>query len=88
MATTRRDGKAVTGMSDGHRFRLTVLGRYQTQHEGSEMAVTVNVLAGRNDHLVHSGTLTMSESEWATFTDALKGSLGDDVEIEDRSRRS
>jgi surfactin synthase thioesterase subunit len=73
-------------MGDGHRFRLTVLGRYQTQ-QGSEMAVTVNVLAGRNDHLVHSGTLTMSESEWATFTDALKASLGDDVEIEDRSRR-
>lgn len=75
-------------MGDGHRFRLTVLGRYQTQHERGEMAVTVNVLAGHDDHLVHSGTLTMSESEWATFIDALKRSLGDDVEIDDRSRRS
>lgn len=74
-------------MGDGHRFRLTVLGRYQTHHEGNEMAVTVNVLAGRDDHLIHSGTLTMSESEWTTFTGALRKSLGDDVEIEDRTRR-
>jgi hypothetical protein len=51
------------------------------------MAVTVNVVAGRDDHLVHSGTLTMSEAEWATFTEALKASLGNDVEIEDRTQR-
>jgi len=75
-------------MGGGHRFRFTVLGRYQTQHGGNEMAVTVNVVAGRDDHLVHSGTLTMSEAEWATFTEALKGSLGDDVEIDDRTGRA
>jgi hypothetical protein len=51
------------------------------------MAVTVNVVAGRDDHLVHSGTLTMSEAEWATLTKALKTSLGDDVEIDDRTQR-
>lgn len=75
-------------MRDGHRFRFTVLGRFQTQHEGNEMAVTVNVVAGHDDHLVHSGTLTMSEAEWETFADALKRSLGDDVEIDDRARRT
>jgi hypothetical protein len=74
-------------MPTRHRFRFTVLGRYQTQHEGNEMAVTVNVVAGRDDHLVHSGTLTMSEAEWATLTEALKASLGDDVEIDDRTQR-
>lgn len=73
-------------MGNRHRFRLTVLGRYQTQHERGELAVTLNVLSGRDDHLIHSGTLTMTESEWATFSDALKQSLGDDVEIDDRSR--
>jgi hypothetical protein len=73
-------------MADGYRFRLKVLGRYQTQHKGNEMAVTVNLLAGRGDHLVHSGTLTMSESEWAAFAGALEDSLGDDLEIEDRGR--
>jgi hypothetical protein len=77
----------VVTMTNGHRFRFTVLGRYQTQHGGNEMAVTVNLVSGREDHFVHSGTLTMSESEWATFAGALKDSLGDDIEIDDRDRR-
>lgn len=74
-------------MTNDHRFRLTVLGRYQTEHERSEMAVTVNLVAGRDDHLVHCGTLTMTESEWATFAGALKNSLRDNLEVRDRGRR-
>jgi hypothetical protein len=73
-----------TGMGGEQRFRFKVLGRYQTQHEGNELAVTVNLAAGWDDHLVHCGTLTMSESEWVTFVGALKDSLGDGVQVEDR----
>lgn len=71
-------------MTERHRFGFKVLGRYQ--HENDEMAVTVNMVAGSDGHLVHAGTLTMSESEWETFAGALREALGDDVEIVDRSR--
>ena len=67
-----------------HRYRLTVLGRYPARLKGNQPAVTANLLAGdAGGHLVHAGTLTMSESEWTTFVDALRSSLGEDLEVED-----
>lgn len=69
-----------------HRFKFTVLGRYHARLEDNESHVTLNLITGTDDHLVHSGTLTMSEAEWETFAGALRQSLGHDLEIEDRRR--
>ncbi|MGH2756441.1 MAG: hypothetical protein ACRDI3_01490 [Actinomycetota bacterium] len=43
----------------------------------------MNMLAGRGDHLVYCGNLTMSEAEWGVFRDALERGLGEDVEVDD-----
>lgn len=67
-----------------HRFKFTVLGRYPARLRDNESHVTVNLRAGRDDHLVHSGTLTMSEAEWEELVAALDMSLGDRVEVDDR----
>lgn len=67
-----------------HKYKFVVLGRYHARLQNNEPHVTVNLVTGRDDHLVHSGTLTMSESEWATLVDALSHSLGADVEVDDR----
>jgi hypothetical protein len=66
-----------------HRYRFTVLGRYPARLRGNEPAVTVNVAAGDGDHLVHCGSLTMSQPEWDTLAGALRYSLREDVRIED-----
>ena len=68
-----------------HRFRFTVLARYPSHHAGGEAQVAINLAAGHGDHMVLCGTLTMSEGEWATLSEALRSSLGDAVEIEDRT---
>lgn len=70
-------------MADRFTYRFTVLGRYRAQLKGNESHVTVNLRAGRNDHLVHCGTLTMSEAEWAHFISALKRALPDNAEVDD-----
>ena len=72
-------------MSEGYEygFRFTVLGRYTARLKGNESHVTVNLAAGRGDHFVYCGTLTMSEGEWAAFVDALFPSLGERLWIED-----
>lgn len=69
-----------------HTYKFTVLGRYPARLRNNEAHVTVNFLAGSDDHLVHSGTLTMSEPEWEDFVSALTESLGDRIEIDDRRR--
>ncbi len=69
------------------RFRFSVLGRYQRDTRGNLPHVTVNVIAGEGDHLTYCGTLTMSEFEWRALAAALQSSLGDRVEIDDRSER-
>jgi hypothetical protein len=67
-----------------HRFRFVVLGRYPARLKDNATAVTINVSAGDSGgHLVHCGTLTMSETEWGSFRDALRSSLGENVEVED-----
>lgn len=71
------------GRGKGFRYKFTVLGRYDARLRGNEPHVTVNVLAGRGDHFVYCGTLTMSEAEWEVLGEALRRGLGDDVEIGD-----
>jgi hypothetical protein len=66
-----------------HQYKFSILGRYPARLKGNESAVTVNMLAGHDDHLTFAGTLTMSDAEWNTFIDALKYSLGDGVEVAD-----
>ncbi len=69
-----------------HQFRLTVLGRYPARLKGNQPAVTANILAGdAGGHLVHAGTLTMSEPEWDSFVTALRAGLGDSLEVEDQT---
>lgn len=68
-----------------HRFRFTVLGRYPARVKGNKTAVTVTMAAGEKGHVVHAGTLTLSEEEWDELARALRGSLGSAVEIEDHS---
>ena len=70
--------------SPAHRFRFVVLGRYPARLKDNATAVTVNVSAGdTGGHLVHCGTLTMSQSEWESLRDALANTLGDQLEVED-----
>ncbi len=66
-----------------HRYRFTVLGRYPARLRGNQTAVTVNMAAGEGDHLVHCGTLTLSEPEWEDFIAALRSSLKGGVQIDD-----
>lgn len=73
-------------MAGPHSFKLVVLGRYPAHLKDNQPAVTVNLLSGdAGGHLVHAGTLTMSEPEWEAFAAALRAGLGDRVEIEDHS---
>ena len=69
-----------------HTYRFTVLGRYPARLRNNEAHVTVNLLAGSDDHLVHSGTLTMSEAEWEDLVAGLTAGLGDRLQIDDRRR--
>lgn len=70
-------------MAREHAFKLSVLGRYPNRMKENEPAVTVNLMAGRDNRLVYAGTLTMSQSEWETFASALKSSLGDRVDVDE-----
>ena len=69
------------------RFRFSVLGRYQRDPDDNVPHVTVSLIAGEGAHLTYCGTLTMSEWEWTVLVDALRSSLGEQVEIEDRRDR-
>ena len=68
-----------------HRFKFTILGRYPARLKGNETAVTLNVAAGDEGHIVYAGTLTMSESEWEALLRALQESLEERVEVEDHT---
>jgi hypothetical protein len=75
------------GSGKGSKYKFTVLGRYNARLRGNEPHVTVNLLAGCDDHLVYYGNLTMSEAEWAMLSDVLRRGLRDDLEIDDHRRR-
>ena len=66
-----------------HRFKFTILGRYPARLKGNETAVTLNVAAGDEGHIVYAGTLTMSESEWEAFVSALTEGVPVNIEVED-----
>jgi hypothetical protein len=68
-----------------HRFQFTILGRYPARMKGNQTAVTVNMAAGEEGHLVHCGTITLADAEFATLVEALRKSLGDAVEVEDHT---
>jgi hypothetical protein len=65
------------------RFKLNVLRRFTARTKGNESSVTATLLAGRDGHLTHCGTLTMTEAEWDRFVAAMKESLTESLEVED-----
>jgi hypothetical protein len=69
-----------------HRFRFTVLGRYPARLKDNATAVTVNMAAGLEGHLVHCGTLTMAETEWEELVAALEQGLPGAVQVDDHTR--
>lgn len=73
-------------MAEGIRFKLRVLRRFRARMRGNESSVTATLLAGRDGHLSHCGTLTMTEAEWERFVAAMSASLPDALEIEDPTR--
>lgn len=70
----------------GHTFRFSVLGRYPARLKEGQTAVTVNLAAGEEGHLVYCGTLTMDETEWDTLVAALEKSLKGALVVDDHSR--
>ncbi len=73
---------SLEGDAVSTRFRLRVIGKYESQGK-HEPQITVNLSSGDGDHFVHSGTFTMSESEWTTLIGALEAGIPGDVEVED-----
>ena len=72
-------------MATRYEFRFVVLGRYPARIKGNQPSLTVNMLAGTEEHATYCGTLTMSEDEWDTFLWALQESLGDRIQVEDQA---
>jgi hypothetical protein len=70
-------------MARDYHFKFTVLGRYPARIGGNAPHVTVNMAAGKGDHFIHCGTLTMSEGEWEAFVEALRSCLGDSIEVDE-----
>ena len=68
--------------SSRFKFVFRMLGKYEARLAGNEPYVTLNVLAGEDDHPVFCGTLTMSESEWETLRDHLERSADGNVQVE------
>ncbi len=69
-------------------FRLSVLGRYPARLRGNQTAVTVNMAAGEEGHVVHCGTLTMAEEEWRDFITALREGLKGELDVVDPDSES
>lgn len=69
----------------GFRYRFRVISTSRPPRETNDAAVTLNLLAGRDDHLIYCGTLTMSEPEWFNLKQALTGVSGEAFEFEDRA---
>ena len=72
-------------MAPKYCYKFTVLGRYPARLKGNEPAVTVNVAAGDEGHLVFAGTLTMGEAEARALLETLEKALGDRVTLEDHT---
>ncbi|MDP9341026.1 MAG: hypothetical protein M3Q23_02730 [Actinomycetota bacterium] len=72
-------------MGSRYVFTFVVVGRYPARIKGNQPALTINMLAGTENHETYCGTLTMSEDEWDTFFWGLKESLGDRVRVNDQA---
>ena len=70
------------------RFMLSVLGRFESSVAGNEPQLTVNLLTGRDDHLIYAGTFTLSESEWDELVGVLRAGLQDRLEIDPTAPRA
>ena len=81
-----RNLRPASGAEPAFSFRFRVLGTYRARGEG-EPHVTVSMMAGRGDHLVYAGTLTLSEGEYQALQEALAAGLGDRVDFEDHGER-
>jgi len=64
------------------KYVFRVLGRYEARLAGNEPHVTLNVLAGRDGHVVFCGTLTMSEAEWDGLRNLFNSADPDAIEVE------
>lgn len=70
-------------MARDSKFKFQVIGRFDPNIPGNDSHVFLSVLAGDDwDHLSLCGTLTMSEPQWQTFSDALRDAIGDSIELE------
>ena len=71
-------------MPEPHSFKLEVLGRYPARTPGNENAVTANLVAGdASGHFVYAGTITMSQSQFETFANALTSALDGRFELDE-----
>ena len=73
---------AERGSGDHFTYAFKFLARSDPHGGDNEPSVTVSVAAGRDEHLVYCGTLTMSEAEWDALSDHLQRGPRDDVEVE------
>lgn len=65
-------------------YRFRVVTRSETHTPmGMGVVVTVSLLVGHPGKLSLSGTLSMTQEEWAPLKAALKAGLGDAVEFEE-----
>ena len=73
-----------TASGSGSRFTYAFkfLAKSEPHGGDNEPSVTVSVSAGRDEHVVYCGTLTMSVAEWAALRDHLQGGTNDAVEVE------
>jgi hypothetical protein len=60
-----------------------VISRFPPRTEGGEWQITANMSAGRGIHLVLCGTLTMSESEWSVFVNAMETCLAETLSADE-----
>ena len=69
---------------NGNRFTYAFkfLARSEPHGGDNEPSVTISVAAGRDEHLVYCGTLTMSEAEWEALREHLERGPRPDVEVE------
>ena len=70
------------------RYKFKVLAHYDARSGENEPTITATFLAGKDDHLVYCGVLTMAEPEWTTFSTALQTALEGALEIEDERPRA
>ena len=74
--------QAERASGDHFTYAFKFLARSEPHGGDNEPSVTVSVAAGRDDHLVYCGVLTMSEAEWDALRDHLEHGPRKDVEVE------